>query len=132
LPPNSTFFAQYIVYQVWQRHEGQPHRVERFQIANACQWNGDHCPASTNGAMITTVITLRELTIGLTAGGLLLLFAFVPGLFQRLAEEVRNSIDSVSSPYARHSSRYEPIQTPRFALAVSGVALILVSIISYI
>jgi hypothetical protein len=77
------------------------------------------------------VITSREFITGVMTGALLIVVALVPGLFQRIAEEVRSSIDAFSSAGVARPRRYDAIETPTLWLAGSGAALILVSVLGY-
>jgi hypothetical protein len=84
----------------------------------------DHC-----------VITFRELLICLVTGGVLVFFSLVPNLFQQLAEGLRDGVrnfrDSLSFRFPNQPNRYDRIETPRWWLAGSGVALIVASVLGY-
>jgi hypothetical protein len=76
------------------------------------------------------VITAGECAAGLLAGIVLIFFALAPDAFQCLAEGLRDEIRSAVATWSPQRYRDEPIRTPRLWLAVLGIALIVLSVVT--
>jgi hypothetical protein len=80
------------------------------------------------------VIDLRQLSIGLTIGVVLCVLGLVPGLFQRLLNQIEESMENFRSqwtsiyPISPRTTQYEGQPT---WLAGLGTALIVLTLLAY-
>jgi len=75
----------------------------------------------------------RQFGFVIIFGCLLIALGLVPGLFQGLQDAIRNFSSSLSSPFPAvpaHRRDYEKLPRPLW-LAVIGLALILISLLTY-
>jgi hypothetical protein len=75
----------------------------------------------------------RQFGFVIIFGGVLIALGLVPGLFQGLQDGIRNFSASLTSPFPAvpaHRRDYEKLPRPLW-LAVVGLALILISLLTY-
>jgi hypothetical protein len=75
------------------------------------------------------MIHLKEVTLGVVLGFALIALGLIPGLFQGLADGVRNFSDALHSFPSRWQRR-EEVRQPAW-LAVAGAALIALTVLAY-
>ena len=82
--------------------------------------------------MILVMLTPSQVITGLVGGCVLIVFGLVPGLFDGLAEGVRNFSNSLTSPFHHHHPRRHEPTHPPIGLALLGCALILLTLLGYL